>query len=58
MVQIIVQSHFDRVSLILALKPTEPVSQLVTQTAVKDNKCSFHFSRAKEISIKAMFFFT
>ena len=33
-VQIIVQSHFDRVSLLIALKATESGSQLVTQLAV------------------------
>ena len=46
---ILVHSHFELVSSLLALDATEPVSQLVTQMA--------HFIRAKEISLKATFFF-
>ena len=35
LVQILVISHFDLVSLFLALEATEPVSELVTQMAVE-----------------------
>ena len=34
-VQILVQSHFDLVSLSLALEATEPVSELVTEMALE-----------------------
>ena len=52
-VKILVQSHFELVSLLLALEATEPVSEPVPQTALKQ---SSHFSTAKEISVKATFF--
>ena len=47
------------VSWFLALEATEPVSELVTQMAVEliNNKHSSHFSTAKEMSVKATFFF-
>ena len=35
MAQILVQSHFELVSSVLALEATEPVSELVTQMAVE-----------------------
>ena len=44
-VQILVHLHFDLVSWLLALEATEPVSQPVTQMAVKH---SSHFRTAKE----------
>ena len=53
-VQILVQSDFELVSLVLALAGTEPVSEPVTQMAVEQ---SSHFSTAKEMSVKATFFF-
>ena len=34
-VQILVQSHFELVSSVIALEATEPVSELVTQMAVE-----------------------
>ena len=34
-VQILVQSHFELVSLVLALEATEPVSETVTQMVVE-----------------------
>ena len=65
-VQILVNSHFELISSILALDSTEPVSQPVTIMAVEmtnihlillQQKHSSHFSTAKEISVKATFFF-
>ena len=48
-VQILVQTHFDLVSLVLALEATEPVSEPVTQMAVElINNQLPHFSIAKE----------
>jgi hypothetical protein len=51
--QILVQSHFDLVSLPLVLEATELVSEPATQMALEQ---SSHFSTAKEISVKATFF--
>ena len=48
--QILVHSHFELVSLPLALDATELVSQPVT------DKHSSHFSTAKEMSVKVTFF--
>ena len=47
-VQILVQSHFELVSLLLALEATEPVSEPVTQMAVELINNHSHFSTAKE----------
>ena len=55
--QILVQSHFELVSSVLALDATEPVSQPVSQMAVELIKKSSHGSTAKEISVKSTFFF-
>ena len=54
-VEILVHSHFDLVSCLLAIEATEPVSEPVTQMALI--KQSSHFSTAKEIRVKATFFF-
>ena len=48
-----IQSHFELVISILALEATELVSEQVTQMTVE----LIHFSAAKEISVKATFFF-
>ena len=56
-VQILVHMHFDLVSWFLLLEATEPVAETVTQMAV-EHKHSSHFSTAKEISVKAIIFFT
>ena len=45
-VQILVHSHFDLVSLPLPLEATEPVSEPVTETDWTDKQSS-HFSTAK-----------
>ena len=54
-VQILVHSHFELVSSLLALDATEPVSEPVTQMAVE--LINIHFSTAKEMSVKVTFFF-
>ena len=56
-VQILVQSHFELVSSVLALEGTEMVSVLLTQMAIELIKQSSHFSTVKETSVKATFFF-
>ena len=48
--QILIQSHFELVSLVLAIESTETVSEAVTQMAVE-------LIIAKEMSVKAIFFF-
>ena len=46
------------ISSVLALDATEKVSQTVTEISYwNDNKHAFYFSTAKEISVKATFFF-
>ena len=48
-VQILVQSHFELVSLVLALEATEPVSELVTQMTVElITSMSFQYSKRDE----------
>ena len=52
-----VSSTFQ-IAQILALEATEPVSEPVAQMAVElTDKHSSHFSTAKEIGVKAAFFF-
>ena len=51
--QILVQSHFDLVSLPLVLEATELISESATQMALEQ---SSHFSTATEISVKSQFF--
>ena len=52
-VQIPVQSHFELVNSVLALKATEPVSEPVTEMAIE----LINISTAKEMSVKATVFF-
>ena len=54
-VQILVYSHFDLVSWLLALEATEPISECLTQMAAE--LINIHLVSAKEISVKATFFF-
>ena len=51
------QLHCELVSSLLALDATQLVSQPLTQTVVKSDKHSCHFSTAKEINAKAALFF-
>ena len=51
-VQILVQSHFELVNSVLALKATEPVSEPVTEMAIE----LINISTAKEMSVKATSF--
>ena len=53
LVQILVQSHFELISLGLALEATELVSEPGTQMAVE----LINNHTAKEMSVKATFFF-
>jgi hypothetical protein len=57
MAQILVEPHFEPVSLVLALEASEPLSEPVTQMAVELIN-NHHFRTAKEMSVKATFFFT
>ena len=54
--KILVQSHFELVSLVLALGTTELVSEPITRMAVELIN-NHHFSPAKEMIVKATFFF-
>ena len=55
---ILVQSHFELVSLVLGLEATEPVSEPVTQMAVEPLIISYQYSKKDECkSYKATFFF-
>ena len=54
LVEILVHSHFDLVSWLLALEATEQVSELVTQMVVElINICLFSVHTTNEMSVKA-----
>ena len=57
--QILVHLNLYPVSLLLALEATELLSEPVTQMALKliNNYNRSHFSTAKDIRVKATFFF-
>ena len=52
-----VQSHFELVSSVLALEATEPVPEPVTQMAIELINTNLISGTAKEMSVKATFFF-
>ena len=53
-IYILVQSHFELVTSVLALEATEPVSEPVTQMA--SNKQPSHLRTGKDMSVKAKIF--
>ena len=56
-VQIIAHSHFEPVSLLLALEATELVTEPVTEMPLESINNHLIFITTKEISVKATFFF-